>query len=1052
MSSSSNLGAIGRREMDLFCPVCRTPLQATATGELTVIVCSKCAHVIRIPHDGSAHALTIAATASPEDPVLPSAELDTTAPFDVETSLEADERRSSAAARTFAPGTQFGDYEILEEIARGGMGVVYKARQVKLNRIVALKVIRGGHLASEEQVRRFYVEAEAAAHLDHPGIVPVYEVGQHRGQHFYSMGFVEGTSLSGRLAAGPLPTREAAELMRKATIAVAYAHERGVIHRDLKPSNILLDAQGQPRVADFGLAKRIETDSELTATGQPIGTPSYMPPEQAAGRIDEVGPLADVYSLGATLYCLVTGRPPFQAANADETRRQVIEQEPVAPRQLNNAVDRDLETICLKCLQKEPARRYGSSSELADDLQRYLDGRPIAARPISRTARFVRWCRRNPRVAMLSAALLLALLGGLAATELRRREVVWERDQKDEALQAKTQAFTLTMNNLRKLTDRVVEHQIARRTVLTDDDRRFLREIQQQYEEFAKLPGEDVEQRAIRAEGHFRVALMRHRLGDESEAETSYRQALALYEQLTADFPMRPDFRRGLAQCHNDLGVLLSLTTQVKEAEAAYAEAVTIRKQLAAAFPTNPDLRHELARSHNNLGLLLIDTGRLKEAEMAYADSLAIRKQLVADFPARADFRQDLAGIHNNLANLHAATGRLKEAETAFVDALAICKQLAEDFPARPEVRQDLARSHNNFGALLRNTGWLKEAETAYANALAIQKQLAAEFPTHPDFRQELGHSHSNLATLYYGTGRVKQADAAYDNAVAIRKQLATDFPMRADMRHELAGIYESLGNFLSDTGRLKEAQAAYADALEIYKQLAADFPARPEFRDALAESQNSMGNLLADTGQSKEAEAAYADALAIRRQLAADFPNVPEWQNDLAGTLVNLAVLGKERGDFVQARRWLEEALPHHQAALKANPAHPEVRQFYRNNRVVLALSCAGQGNQAAAVEAAGKVRDLGWDPPRNAYDAACTLALCVPIVGKEYKASKEDREKQTQFYADQAMAMLREAVARGFHDAAHLKNDPDLAPLRKREDFQKLLAELEKAGAARR
>ena len=209
----------------------------------------------------------------------------------------------------------FGEYELLEEIARGGMGVVFKARQVKLNRIVALKMILSGELAGEEEVQRFKTEAEAAANLDHPGIVPIYEIDEHQGQHYFSMGFVEGQSLADRVKDGPLPPREAAELVKKVAEAVAYAHEKGVIHRDLKPANVLLDANGEPRVTDFGLAKQVESDGDLTRTGAVMGTPSYMPPEQASGKTEEIGPQSDVYSLGAILYCVLTGRPPFQSAN-----------------------------------------------------------------------------------------------------------------------------------------------------------------------------------------------------------------------------------------------------------------------------------------------------------------------------------------------------------------------------------------------------------------------------------------------------------------------------------------------------------------------------------------------------------------------------------------------------------------------------------------------------------------------------------------------------------------------------------------------------------------
>ncbi len=305
----------------------------------------------------------------------------------------------------------FGDYELLSEIARGGMGVVFKARQVNLNRIVALKMILAGQLANDSDVKRFYAEAEAAAKLDHPGIVPIFEIGQHEGQHYFSMAFVEGESLAKKVAEGPLPPREAAQMVKTVAASVEYAHQKGIIHRDLKPANVLLDGQGQPKVTDFGLAKQLKGDSGLTGTGQILGTPSYMPPEQAAGKLDEIGRRSDVYSLGAILYCLLTGRPPFQAASPIDTLMQVLEQEPVSVRLLNAQVPIDLETIALKCLEKDCSRRYGSAQELADELQRFLEDRPILARPVGTVDRMWRWCRRNRLVATLVSAVALLLLG-----------------------------------------------------------------------------------------------------------------------------------------------------------------------------------------------------------------------------------------------------------------------------------------------------------------------------------------------------------------------------------------------------------------------------------------------------------------------------------------------------------------------------------------------------------------------------------------------------------------------------------------------------------------
>lgn len=333
----------------------------------------------------------------------------------------------------------FGDYELLEEIARGGMGVVFKARQVTLNRIVAVKMILSGLLASPADVERFHAEAEAAANLDHPGIVPIFEVGEHDGQHYFSMGYVEGRSLAARVPDGPLPAREAAQLMRTVCDAAQYAHEHQIIHRDLKPANILVDREGRPRVTDFGLAKHQQDDSGRTATGQVLGTPAYMPPEQAAGKLDLIGPAADVYALGAILYTLLTGRPPFQSASSVDTLRQVLEKEPLAPSELTAGVPRDLETIVLKCLQKSIPQRYATARELADDLQRFLDGRPIQARPVGRLERGWRWCRRNPLLAAMSSAVVLllaavAIISTAAALEYRSqftRATVAESAEKD---------------------------------------------------------------------------------------------------------------------------------------------------------------------------------------------------------------------------------------------------------------------------------------------------------------------------------------------------------------------------------------------------------------------------------------------------------------------------------------------------------------------------------------------------------------------------------------------------------------------------------------------
>lgn len=520
------------------------------------------------------------------------ARLDATAPYvsvgtdadsvqTANTTVSTQSETGPAAVGAEAPAT-FGDFELLAKIAQGGMGVVYKARDRKLNRVVAVKMILSGRLASDEAVRRFYTEAEAAARLDHPDIVPVYETGTRDGQHYMVMAFIEGGSLATHLKDGPLPPRHAAELTRRLADAIAYAHGKGIIHRDLKPGNVLLHAAGvrnqeieaksrtsdaNPRITDFGLAKLAQNDSELTATGQVMGTPAYMPPEQAAGRVAEVGPAADIYSLGAILYCTLTGRPPFQAATPVETLRLVLEREPVAPRLLNPSVPRDLETICLKCLYKDAPRRYSSAAALADDLRRFLAGRPIIARTAGPIERSAKWIRRNPLAAGLIVALTVGVVGSSSGAV-----IAWR--QRDRAVAAEQQRSS---------------------------------EAQQRAEE----------QRQRLIDSHLAAANLAFQRGAWREAVAAYESAEA--EGLTLTIPMRLKRVRALFS-------LSQITRVQQELDALTADADELGEQRALVDLYRGDLQLGVNNVEAERLLQRALAGKLPESDAWYARGLLARR------------------------------------------------------------------------------------------------------------------------------------------------------------------------------------------------------------------------------------------------------------------------------------------------------------------------------------------------------------------------------------------------------------------------------------------
>jgi serine/threonine protein kinase len=901
-------------------------------------------------------------------------------------------------------------FELLGEVGRGGMGVIHRARDLVLDRLVAVKVLQDRYQADSPIGRRFTHEARITAQLQHPGVPAVYQVGAlGDGRPFLAMKLIKGHTLANLLARRPDPAADRGRfvaIFEQVCQAVAYAHSLRVIHRDLKPSNIMVGRFGEVQVMDWGLGKVLpegvhvgagsgrasppadggtvirtgpigagdtpgesESLTPPTRDGSVLGTPAYMAPEQAGGEVDRLDERADVFGLGAVLCEVLTGRPPYTGRDECQVVRKALRADLTDThcRLSDSGAEPELVALCRRCLSAELDDRPRNAGEVACAVAALR----AAAEDRARRAELdgVRVAEQGKRRHVLLAAsgvIAVVLLVGLSvslwqmvrAMDAERRaksneaDANEERDLKAKALEAETKARQQAFAALRTMTADVVEQKFAQGNALTEDDRAFLRGVIAQFDAFAAIKGEDADSRALRAEGRLRVGWMRYRLGELNQAQIDY------------------------------------------------DEAVSIRKQLAADFPARPESRRELAGGYSNRGMVL------------------------------------------------RATGRLKEAEADWNNALSICKQLAADFPCRPEFRQELAGCYNNRGVLRRDTGRLLEAEEDYDRAVRIRKQLVEDFPSQSDFRRSLAGSHLNLGILRRDTGRLQEAEIEYSRALSIQQQLATDFPKRLEYRQDFANGLNIRGSLLSDMGQFKAAQADFDQALSIYKQLAADFPARPDFRQALAGSHTNRGTILRTMGQFDEAEKDFDLALAIFKQLAADFPNQPDLRGELAGTFVNSATVHQKRGNWASAKRLLLEGRPHLLAALETNPRHPAYRQFYRSYLATLTVAHAGLLEPKDAVRTAETCRDLGWEPPADAYDAACYLSLCVPIVAAQDGLNATQREDAVRFYGDAAMKLLRVAVNKGFKDAAHIKEDPDLVPLRKRDDFRKLIAELERTG----
>jgi tetratricopeptide (TPR) repeat protein/peroxiredoxin len=674
----------------------------------------------------------------------------------------------------------FGDYELLNEIARGGMGVVFRARQKSLARVVALKMILAGQLASDEQVRRFYAEAEEAGQLDHPNIVPIYQVGEHLGQHFFAMKLIEGGSLGGRVKTFRRDPRGAARLIATVSRAVHYAHQRGILHRDLKPGNILLDDKGEPHVTDFGLAKHLGGDGS-TQSGAVMGTPGYMAPEQAAGRRD-VSVAADVHGLGAVLYELLTGRPPFAAENPLETMLQVLDRDPTRARALNPAVPADLETITLKCLRKEHARRYASAAALADDLERFLNGEPIQARRTSLLERAVKWARRRPAGAALVLVLALAGLVLLGEVWLHNAKLkaalVQARESAEEAQAERARAAAAFQKSLETIDDLLVnlDGRLAQRPDDIDSVRiEILRELLAVSEKLLQDKPDDPIVRRQRGRVWARIGVVHSQLGDNVQGDSAFREARQIQQALVDEFPDQPQHREDLAHTHSQHAFVLARRDQLPAARGALQKAFEMQDKLALEFPEDSDRRLQAERYRFDLGNVLEEAGQLAQARAAYTQALA-RVEALAAQRSQAPLHNFIGLIADSLGALVAAT-EPAEALRLFEYSLEARRKAWQLTPHVIAYQQDLRSAYMVLGRALREQG--KHAELA-----ELADRLAEDAP---EQRIDVYNSACLMALAATAVGKESAADGYAERAVKLL-QKATQAGY-ASSRDEREGI-----------------------------------------------------------------------------------------------------------------------------------------------------------------------------------------------------------------------------------------------------------------------
>jgi serine/threonine-protein kinase len=1005
--------------------------QAECPAEIVAHVqqCPACQRLLEdLTKTGSHPASDVSDTAAADSPVQTSAifesmlrrlATDTTigpAPAPGSPAQTTERRRADAGSNRYRP---------LRLHARGGLGEVHLAEDAELGRRVALKRIQGEYAHDPESRRRFLVEAKVTARLEHPGVVAVHGLVEDDGQPCYAMRFIEGPTLAEAIRdfhqTDYQPGRDSGErslALRELLghfVAVcntlAYAHSRGVVHRDLKPANILLGKYGETLVVDWGLAKVLgphepETDraepsraraapagaEAATQPGEVKGTPEFMSPEQAGGQTDQVGPPVDVFGLGAILYAILTGRPPYQGDLYQVMVRAATVEFP-PPRQVKSGVPPPLEAVCLKAMAARTADRYVGALELKAEVERWLADEPVSAYRERFAARAGRWARNHrPLVTGLAAAVVVALAALAVATLLLSHANRREHAARELAERREAEA----VDNFRLARQAVDEYSLK-----VGDDRR-LKE---------NLP------------------LLRKEL---------LQSVVPFYERLVARGGDGPEMRAELARACQKLADLVHAIDGPKKAIPPSEQMVGLWEELAAAFPARPGYQAELARARLLVGRLLLETGSPAAAEKGLRAAVRLQGRLADADPDNVERQADLAAGLNALGNLCTSTNHTAEAERCYWEATRHLRRLVERHPRSDTYRVRLAQNYRNLGVLYGGARErTNEQEQACRKCLTLCRALVARHPSDETYQEELASVLGNLAILYGNTHRFREGERAYRDALDVKRALAEKHPELASYQQSLVNTLDDLGTLYSKSGRLEEAEKIHLQAVPLLKRLADRFPGVLAYAVNLGGSQGNLGTVLRKRDKDLAALAWYERSIrtlepVVRKQA----------RHALAREFLSIAYEGraltlKKLGRYAEAVAALDRALDY-----EDGPYRTTLRAEQARNR-----ARAGDLTGACA-EAADLLTKPAALHPNDWFILGIAHTVLTAKTARDSTLLPTERARRAEEHRGRAVALFDRARRAGFFDDAEerraFQEDPEMAPLRSRPDFQELSRKL--------